>query len=142
MAGPYSQYNTDQTLELDGVWLNYGDFRVRVARAGGANQKYQAELAAAMRPYRRQVNSGNMDESVARRILLEVFCRTVILDWDSEEFGAGKIPGPEGEPLPFNQHNVQQVMTDLPDLFDDLRQASQEVANFRAEEIEDEVGKS
>ncbi len=37
----YEQLETDKALETKGVEIDYGTFRVTLARAGGANKKYE-----------------------------------------------------------------------------------------------------
>ena len=36
----FDQFETDPVLESEGIWIDYGAFRVKIARAGGANKKY------------------------------------------------------------------------------------------------------
>ena len=141
MAGPYDKYQTDTQVEKSGVILNYGDFKIRIARAGGANAAYLAALDTAMRPYRKQVARGQIDRETSDRIVRDVFAETVILGWSSQQYGEGKIPGPDGNPLEFNRENVKQLLTDLPDLFADIRADAADYTLFREEAIEADVGK-
>ncbi|MGE0722823.1 MAG: hypothetical protein AB7O45_00535 [Alphaproteobacteria bacterium] len=145
MTSPYQQFVTDPATERDGVVLDYGDYAVKIARAGGANAKFAKVLEAKQRPYKRQIQNETLEEDVARKLLAQTYAEAVILDWatrqpaaDGESEGAfqwGVFPGPSG-PLTFGRDNVVKVLLDLPDFFADIREQSTKMALFRKEEIE------
>ena len=37
MTSPYDIFKTDATTETEGLVLDYGDFQIRIARAGGSS---------------------------------------------------------------------------------------------------------
>ena len=129
MAGAYELFKTDENLETKGVNLNYGDFSIRVARAGGANKKYAKVFEAKIRPFRRAIQTDTMDPEVDRRIMAEVYAETVIIGWKG-------MKGQDGKELAFNKANVVKVLTDLPDLFADIIGQANQVSVFRADEAE------
>lgn len=141
--GMYDKFKTDPTTEKTGVVLNYGDFRVTVARSGGANKAYQRLLENKTRPYQRAMATGVMDNELALDIVKEVFAETVVLNWEVKEGVDSWIEGvesPDGEILPFNKENVMVVFKELPDLFSDIRAQSDNMQLFRAG-LRDELGK-
>lgn len=133
MKGPYSMFRTDPKVEaLEGIVLNYGPFNIRVARAGGANAKFRTVLTDRLRPYRKQMEMGSMDDDVAQKLLAEVYADSVILGWEGVTNAEGKI-------LPFTRDNVIKVLLDLPDLFKDVQEQASLLSNFKAEALEDEA---
>lgn len=139
--GLQKQFATDKSLEQKGLVVDYGDTRVRVARAGGANQRFARVLDAKTRPLRRAIAAGSLDEERGSQILMEVFAETVVLGWETRgEDGewrpgiASEDAGEEpGELLPVTAENMVRVFRHLPDFFEDLRQQAQSSALFRAE---------
>lgn len=136
---PYAQFKTDQNLEKDGIFLDYGDFRFKVARAGGANQRFQKILAAKFKPHRRLMQLDVMDDDLARKLLAESYAEAVILGWD-HKVGEGESakwePGmidEEGKVMEFNNENVIKVLLDLPELFRDIQGQCDSAANFQLE---------
>jgi hypothetical protein len=137
--GIYGLFQTNVDMEQQGVVLNYGDnaagqpVRVKIARAGGSNARFAKALEARMRPYRRQFETGTLDDKVATAMLIEVFADSVILGWEGITDAAGNV-------LPYNRANVIKVLTDLPDLFSDIREQAMKSANYRAEQTEADSG--
>lgn len=132
--GTYGAFGTDESLEKKGIEIDYGDAGTfLVARAGGANKKFQKMVEQKFRPYRRQVQAGTMDNDVADRLLAEVFASTVLIDWDG-------VTDEQGEEMACTAENAVKLFTDLPDLFSDLREQAQEASNFQALEVENDLG--
>jgi hypothetical protein len=126
----YDTYATDAALEAeDGVVLDYGDAgRIRIHRAGGANRRFGRALDAKLRPYRRQVEAGTLDESVASRLMAEVYAESVVVGWDG-------VRGPDGEEMAFTKANVVRLLTDLPELFRDVQLQATTIGNFRRQSV-------
>ncbi len=123
-SGLYQMFETDAALETEGLTLDYGKGgKFIIARAGGANRKYAARLEAKMRPYRAAMNSGTMDEATALKLLIEAYAEAIVLSWEGVKDRSGKD-------LPCTQKNVIALLTDLPELFADIRGQADRVANF------------
>lgn len=156
--GMYQQFKTDPEVEKKGIDLNYGHFRVTVARSGGANKAYQRMLENKTRPYQRAIATGVMDNDRSMGIIREVFAETVILGWEvlakknendelemvevndpEGEFVKG-IEGPDGTILPVTVENLVKTFEALPDLFFDLRAQSDNMQLFR-QGLREELGK-
>ena len=123
MSNLYEMFGTDAALEKEGIALTYGDTTIVVARAGGANSKFQKVGEQKMRPYRAQVQQGIMDIETATRLLAEAYSEAVILGWEN-------VKDAEGNDLEFTKENVVKVLLDLPDLFTDIQSQCQMVVNF------------
>ena len=133
----YSQYKTDQDLEVNGIVLNYGkndkgqNIDFRIARAGGGNTKFAKVAEAVLKPYRRQLNNETLDITVLDGLFRIIYAKAVVLGWSGVEDENGKS-------LEFNEQNVVKVFEDLPDVFADVRAAAEKASLFRRQALEDE----
>lgn len=142
----YKQFKTDTDLEKQGIVLDYGTFRVRVARMGGSNKKFVAQLEQRTKPLRRAIQADTVDRTKLIDVVREVFVDTVILDWETnvgtESFPDWKqgIEASDGVSLlEFNRENVLDTLRNLPDLYDDLQEQAGKAALFRANILEEEA---
>lgn len=121
----YKQFKTDEKLEKQGLTLNFGEgVSIRVARAGGSNDRYMKRMEALTKPYRRQIASETADNKVLEKVVLEVFCETVVLGWEG-------VTDENGNVLAFNKENAIKLFTDLPDLFAEVKEQASKSALFR-----------
>ncbi len=134
------QFKTDPDLETGGVEIDYGDFAVRIARAGGANKNYTRILEKKTAPYRRAIESGVLPKERMETILMEVFAESVVLAWFVGE-GDERKPGiemPDGKVAEATAANIAAVFKDTPDLFWDLHEQASKIAVFRRAAVEEE----
>lgn len=139
MASLFELFETDEDLEVTGVQLDYDGTYITIARAGGANTKFEKVFAEIARKHKFKISNDLMTSDEQLRIMAEVYADTVVLGWGSDEFGKGKIKGPDGKPLEFTRDNVVAVLTHpkLRGLFADLREQAGKVAIFRKSLLED-----
>lgn len=137
----YSQFATDKTLEKTGVWLDYGDFRILVARAGGSNTKYEKTLEVASRPHRRGLATGTISVKILRAVLISVYAKAVVLDWNVKVDGDWRqgIHQPDGSVGEFSEAAVVEAFTALPDLFADVQSQAEQVSIFKPEVLEEDA---
>lgn len=135
MSSMYSLFKTDTSLEQSGIYLDYGTFRVKIARAGGANKRYAKLLETKTRPYRRAIETETLDNNRGQALLQEVFAEAVILNWEVKDEAKDTwktgIEGPNGDILPYTTENVLAAFRLLPDLFLDIQSQASKVALFR-----------
>jgi len=165
----YSQFATDTNLERAGIDLDYGEFRVRIARAGGSNKRYARVLETKMKPHRRALQAETLDPKRAERLLVESYAEGVILEWAvsvvADAKGAPKEPlvlasahlkktgkeapntvfvkgieSPTGDVLAFTVENVVDTLIALPDLFTDIREQASKAGLFREQALEEDAG--
>lgn len=123
----YKQFGTDKELEKNGVVIDYGEFRVTVARAGSANPKFVRTHEMLTKPVRRLIEQEALPRERELAIKRELYAKAVILNWEVNETKGDKetwkqgIEGPDGTILPFNEENVIATFENLPDLFVDLQ---------------------
>jgi hypothetical protein len=125
MSSIYRKFKQDKAIERDGIELEYGDGAVfKIARAGGANKAFKTRMEQLQRKYKRQLHHGLLTEEQGRAILIAVYADTVILGWDG-------VTDEDDNPLDFTRENVVRVLSDLPDLFDDIRSQAEDAGLFR-----------
>ena len=115
--------------------LDYGDFRVTIARAGGANKRFQKTLEARTRHLKRLIQTDSLDNEQAEPIVREVYAEAVVLDWELKQPDGSwvqGIEGPGGEVLPVNKENILLTFNNLPDLFADVKEQALKASLFRS----------
>lgn len=142
--GGYGSFRSDTAAEQEGVELDYGPFRVTIARAGGANKSYERILEALTKPYRRAIQLETLDHRVSELIMKEAMAKAIVLNWEVLVDAEG-VPDPDGtdweqgleDPdtgklLEFNWENVLKVLQhkEIQNLYNDLRVQSGKEALF------------
>jgi len=134
----YKQFSTDKNLEKVGIVLEYGpnskgeEIEIRIARAGGANKRYDTLLEVRLKPHRRQIQAETFSREQQEKIFLDVFAETVVLGWNNVEDADGNV-------MDFNKENVIKLFTDLPDLYEDVKAQSGKAALFRQQVLEEDA---
>lgn len=137
----YSQFKTDNTLERNGIVLEYGEnaegkpISIRIARAGGANSHYTKLIEARVKPYRRQIQNETIERTMVEKLLREVYAEAVVLGWEN-------VTDAQGNDLPFTVQNCVKLFEDLPDLFQDIQDQSHRAALFREDILEQDAKNS
>lgn len=141
MSSMFDQFEMDTTLEQDGVWTDYGDFRVLLAHAGATNKRYTKYTEVKTRPIRRAIMNGSMSEERSRPLFYDIYAETIIKGWQIQD-GVNKngetkwksgIHKKEGGVMTFNKENVMLTFKLLPKLFFDIQQVAESMEVFRKE---------
>jgi len=131
----YDNFKTDSKSEKEGVWLDYGEFRILICRAGGANKAYQKKLDRLTRPYRRAIATESLDPDVSIGLLHKAYAHAVIKSWETKD-SKGKmkagIEQPDGSIAPVTKAALEEALKALPDLFMDIKEQAEGIALFRA----------
>lgn len=132
----FSQYATDADIESKGRWLNFGEnpdgtvCRIRVARSGGNNRKYNKAVEVATRPHRRAINMNILPEDKMMNIMIDVLAETVVLEWEHVQDG-------NGVEIPFSEKEVKSLLKSLPDLYAEILRHSTDHKNYLESSEED-----
>ncbi len=142
--GMYDVFETDEDLETSGIWIDYGDFRVKIASAGQGNKKYVKYAEKALKPVRKAMQAGALSNERSQAIMSDIYAKTIVLDWETMEKDKLKtgIEGRDGKIKPVNYDTVKTALTDLPNLFIDIQEQANSIANFRKEEQEEDAKNS
>ena len=125
--GMYQQFGTDKNLEKSGIVIDYGDFRVTVARAGSANSKFVRTHEFLTKPVRRLIDQDLLPVDKQQEINRALYAKAVVLNWEVKETKGDKetwkqgVEAADGSVMPFNEENVIATFENLPDLFFDLQ---------------------
>jgi len=140
----YSTFTSDKELETKGVAIDFGDFEVVLARAGGGNHNFAKVANAKIKPYRRMMEAGSIPPELDNKLTAEIYGTAVVLGWRTKvdgEFVEG-IEGPDGEIIPPTRGAIIKTLTDLPDLLAEIVKQAQDLSLFKAEEREEDLGNS
>ncbi|MCA0944491.1 hypothetical protein LCM08_06180 [Salipiger pacificus] len=131
MSKLHTLFATDKTVEREGIMIEVAEgIRFRVRRAGGSNKRYGERLSALLKPHKRAVEMGTMDEAVARRLMVQAFVEACLIDWEG-------VTDADDKPLEFTTENAIALFLELPELFDAVSAQAEKAANFRSLEAED-----
>lgn len=133
---------TDQNLETEGVWNKFtdadgGEFRVNLARAGGSNHKYNKALTRIAKQMGFRL--GSMSAAENKALYRELLVEHCIKGWETKVDGTWQSGIDfDGEGLlAVTKENLLMVLTELPDLSDQLFQHANEMGAYRDEELEE-----
>lgn len=146
----YENFKTDEDLERKGVEVDYGDFRVTLARAGGANAKYQKVMEALSKPYRRAIQTETLSNEVALDLVRTAYARAIVLRWETVvgrengerqwEIGIEAPPESGEKLLPFTTENVITTFERLPEIFNSIQRDAGNWALYRQAVLEEDAG--
>lgn len=161
---PFASYETSQDLEVQGVWLVEPFFRIRVARAGGRNTKFQPLYESITKPYKRAIQTKTLPEDLDAQLSRELYARAVVTGWSVAEIDEKGQPKRDDkgeviwidnkmfdpvtfEVIDFTVENVMRTFNDEtkgrgPALHQYVVAMSNDVSLFRDEDAEDEDAKN
>lgn len=138
------KFRTDPSAVRDGVWFSYEKNsdgtvpRFKLARMSKHNVGY----AKALRKFTQQHTDANgtfdldtLDEAVAEKAMLDVFCETVLLDFENVQ------PDDDGKSLQYSALAARALLgnPEWTDLYEDLTKKAQSAASFRQKRQEAEL---
>lgn len=119
-------FKMDPQSEKDGIWLDYSPtLAVKIRRASRTNKRYRRVLEKHMRPVRKLVDAKQLSDDQGDQILLEIYAESIIIDWKG-------FTDDDGKEMKPTFANIVSVMTKLPDLFDNIREAASGMELFKA----------
>lgn len=129
----YEQFESDASLEGDGVWVSIGTMEFKVARAGGDNDDFVKAVTKSFKPFQAAISNDTMPKQMAQDLVVGVFVDTIVKDWRN-------VYGRDKQPVEFSKENAKQLLTDLPNLFVALQAEAQKISNFRKANLEAAAG--
>lgn len=125
----YKQYKTDAARENQGARIEKGSNEdgtqivFIIARTGKTNTSYKLASERAFKPHKAAIKAGNLSNETAEVLLMDLFCGHLLKGWEN-------VRDEDGKELPFSVDNAKKLMTDLPDLYAELTEASNDVSLF------------
>lgn len=125
-------FGSDTKKEVDGIVVQYGPVRVRLARAGGANKAFGKLFEEKMRPYRRMIANELLPDETAQTILYEAYAEAVVLEWSG-------VTDDTGADIEFSSAAVVEQFRAYPDFFRFVKEESERLRNFRTASEETDI---
>ena len=120
MSKLYSKFKTNSNNEVEGVFLDLGFCRIRVARAGGSNVEFQIKSERFARANKVSIDTGALSGTLLeRRLMATLYAETLVKSWETKNEKGEWLSGIEnesGELLPVTLENVVNTFVELPDL--------------------------
>ena len=142
-------FGTNPDLETAGVVVVLGqakneagqpvDTSIIVRRSGGANTAFQAELRKLSKPYQRQFQLGTVSAEVSERIYRDAFVNEVIAGWNNVEMSDVTGIATDTGFAEFSRENVTKLITNLPKVYEILRETADNHASFQDEAREEDA---
>lgn len=125
-------FGTDEALERDGVWIDFGPAgSFLIAAAGPGNPKFQKSAERVLRPVRKQIEAGVLANDAALKLSARIYAEAVVLDWKGVTF--------KGEKLDYSREAAETLLLALPRLLTALQKMAEDVSTFQAEKLESEA---
>lgn len=131
-----SKFGTVKNAETEGAWVDVmqnedGSMcRVKLRRSGRRNKDYTKAFDKHTKPYRRILD--NLDPEIDAKVMRAVIVDSIITEWENVQLE-------EGVNLPFNTANVDNVLSELPDLQDFVLRKAGEIETFQDLALEAEA---
>jgi hypothetical protein len=124
-------YATDKNLEKEGKWLDVTeDVSFKIRRMGGANGIKVSEIRAMhFKPYARSIKNNTLDKSKQENLFIQTFVDSCLVAWKG-------LTDESGIDLEFTREHAIALLTEYPDLFDELLTFSESNLSFK-EDSED-----
>lgn len=134
----FDQFETNVNKENDGVFVDYGQnkdgsiIRFKIASMTSSNKKWTKAMLEMSNKYKLQMKSKTLSDKQSEEIVMTVFCKTILVDWEN-------VQTREGETIPYSYENAVELMKKLPRLYKDLNEYANDINTFLEGVKEDEI---
>lgn len=115
--------------QKDGVWATLGESSFKIAHIG--NLKFQRILNRLQAPHRKEIAKGTLDPGISKKLLSEAMAKGLVLDWKD-------VVDADGKDVPFDEGICEKCLYNNDEVRDFVQEFSQDMANFKTEELEEE----
>jgi len=142
IASLYKSFRTDNTKESSGIMKRFGPITLKLARAGGSNDKYRRVFAEVFEEYQRMMELNELPEEKTRELLYTVYARSIILDWffydqETKTDVRGLYRDDQNNVVLFNEKNVVDLFkNNCHELFLDIRTFVENRESFLFDSVE------
>ena len=124
MLDIFAQYATNETAENDGAWVEHGDAKFLVARAG--NRKYVRMLTNLVEKNQKLLDKKDeAADKLSDKILIDVMASTILLGWEGVAF--------KGKEFTYSVENAKTLLA-IPDFRREVQKWSDDRGNYQAKE--------
>jgi hypothetical protein len=132
-------HKVDPTASAKGIWYDYevsddgAKTRFLLSCASQvSNKNFKLAYERLSRPYRAQLRTGTLSNDVQAEIYRRAFAQTIVLGWEN-------VVDDNGKQIEFTPDNVYKVLTDVPELFNDLVMFASNAANYSKAALENDA---
>lgn len=148
--GLYESMQTSKQLENNGIWLDLEHTQILLARAGGANTKFNAAAEKIAREHKRVMAMDLMSSEKGKQLIFALYAEHVVLDWETQvpegytgPEAPGHVPGyvkgiarPGGVIVPVTTENIEETFRDLEAVFLVLKETAESHSGFKQSLLE------
>ena len=121
-------YLTDKDAEISGIEKDFGDgCFIRIARIG--NAEYKKYFQKLTKPHQKAIRRGVLSDEIADKLLIDAMANKIVLGWRGMT--------EDGTPVQYSVEKCIQILTEYPDLKDQIQEIANEMESFRVEEDEE-----
>lgn len=138
LVGIFKQYGINQDKVEKGVPIQLSENSdgtiptFIVSRISTTNKKYLKAMEVATRPYERLIKADALTDKQNLDISLEVFVNAILLDWSD-------VKDEDLNVIPYSKENAKKIMREIPELYEELREASKKLKLFQDDLIEEQT---
>ena len=128
---------TSPELETKGIWLERGNTRVRLKRAGGSNTAYNAAMAKIATEHGKSLKLNLISDDKANELMYDTFAEHVVTEWETntgtekEPVWEAGIEAENGTLLPVTLENVVAYWREIPEWFAECKETAENLQYFR-----------
>lgn len=101
MLDIFAEYATNDTLENEGTWMDLGEAKLLIARAGNAN--YVRKLSKAVDRHKKQLDrKDDAADKLSDKIMIDVIAETILLGWEGVAY--------QGKPMTYSKDNARNLL--------------------------------
>lgn len=136
--GSINRLKQDTSLEVEGIWVTYPgtDVRFKIARAGHPEMENAIATSHRSERLRRALNGERVSNEEARRAFAPIIAKHILRGWENLE-------DENGDTLVFSEQSALDLLLSegMHDLYDWVLRISQDVARYRVQENDEDMGK-
>ena len=145
MKNLYEIFGTEEDFEVNGVWNEFGDTRIKIARNGNRNTEYWKTFEKVTKRLNK-IGAESLPKEEQDRLMAEVYAKSIIKGWEVRnekgEWEVGMMIMEKGKlkKVPYSIENVVKCLLDLPDLFTMIQKYANDIKTFQKEAEEKQLG--
>lgn len=124
MLDIFAQYATNEIAENEGTWVEHGDAKFLVARAG--NRQYVKMLSNLVDKNQKLLDKKDeAADNLSDKIMVDVLASTILMGWENVGF--------KGEQLEYSAENARKLLS-IKDFRQEVLKWANDINNFKAQE--------
>jgi hypothetical protein len=125
----FSTYAVNEDKEQNGTWMEVGDAKLLVARAG--NKAYIKMLGKDVERNQKALDrKDDAADALSDKIMVDVLATTILLGWENVSF--------KGKPIEYSKDNAKMLLG-FKEFRREVMKLADDFASFKAEQEAEEV---